>query len=101
MKKILPLIVILLVMLLLAKGWWDNQFASVSSEKTTKVFVIAKGVGVSEIAKKLKQENLIKSELAFKIYVKQYNLTNKLQAGSYKLSPSMSTLEVLKRWQKD
>ncbi|MCR4305779.1 MAG: endolytic transglycosylase MltG, partial [Candidatus Daviesbacteria bacterium] len=32
----------------------------------------------------------------FKIYIRQNNLTNKLQAGSYKLSPSMSTPEIVK-----
>ena len=38
--------------------------------------------------------NLIKSEFAFKLFVKQNNLGNKLQAGSYKLSPSMSLKEI-------
>lgn len=99
MKKSLTLIIVLIVGLLLAKGWWDNQFTSVSSDKTTRVFVIAKGAGVSDIAKKLKNDGLIKSELAFKIYVRQNDLTNKLQAGSYKLSPSMSTQDILKALQ--
>jgi len=97
MKKILVLITILIVFL--AKGWWDSQLAPVSSDTSTKVFVIAKGAGVSDIAKKLKEENLIKSELIFKIYIKQNNLTNKLQAGSYKLSSSMSIQELVKNLQ--
>lgn len=96
MRKVITLIIILLVVILLAKGWWDSQFLPVSSDNTTKVFIIAKGVRVSEIAKKLKTENLIKSELAFKMYVKQNNLTNNLQAGSYKLSPSMSVSDIVK-----
>lgn len=99
MKKILGLLIILIIVFFLAKGWWESQFMPVSADKTTQVFVIAKGAGVSDIAKKLKQENLIKSELAFKVYVKQNNLTNKLQAGSYKLSPSMSTPEIIKNLQ--
>lgn len=80
----------------MARGWWDSQLAPVSSDESTKVFVITKGAGVSEIAKQLKETNLIKSEFVFKVYVKQNNLTNKLQAGSYKLSPSMSAPEILK-----
>ncbi len=99
MKKIIWLIVLLIITFLFAKGWWDSQFKSVSSDKTEKSFVIAKGAGVSEIAKKLKQGNLIKSELAFKYYVKQNNLTNKLQAGSYKLSPSMDVKELVEKMQ--
>jgi len=95
MKKILILIILLFLSFFIVKGWWSNQLSSVSSaDKSTKVFVIAKGSGVSEIAKKLKEEGLIKSDFVFKIYIKQNNLTNKLQAGSYKLSPSMSAKEI-------
>src|SRR3989338_4301436 len=95
MKKTLILIIVLLVTFFLANGWWNSQLPSISIDKTTKVFVIAKGAKVTEIAGNLKKENIIRSELVFKIYVKQNNLTNKLQAGSYKLSPSMSTPEIL------
>ncbi|MBU1000180.1 endolytic transglycosylase MltG [Patescibacteria group bacterium] len=99
MKKVTVFLIFAIVILLLAKGWWDNQFVPVSSDTSTKVFVIAKGSGVSEVAKKLKEENLIKSELVFKIYVKQNNFINKLQAGSYKLSASMSMQELVKNLQ--
>ncbi len=99
MKKIIAFIVLIIIIIFIAKGWWDNQFTAVSSDKSTKVFVIAKGEGVSEIAKKLKEENLIKSELVFKVYVKQSNLARKLQAGSYKLSPAMSVAETVKTLQ--
>lgn len=99
MKKLIWLAVIIAVIFFLGKFWWSSQMNSVSSDSTTKVFVIAKGSGVSEIAKKLKQENLIKSELIFKIFVKQNNLTNKLQAGSFKLSPSMTMQDILKALQ--
>lgn len=100
MKKLLIILLLLAGLFFLIKGWWNNQLEPVSSDNTTRVFVIAKGAGVSEIAKKLKSENLIKSELVFKIYVKQNNLTNKLQAGSYKLSPAMSAPEITKVLQK-
>lgn len=94
MKKLIWLI-ILLAVFFLSKSWWDSQFKAVSNNQTTQVFVIPKGAGVSEIANKLKQDNLVKSELAFKFYVKQNNLTDKLQAGSYKLSPSQSISELV------
>ncbi len=83
----------------MAKGWWDSQLAPVSADTTTQVFVINKGAGVSEIAKKLKSSGLIKSELAFKIYVKQNNLADKIQAGSYKLSSSMSVPDLISKLQ--
>lgn len=96
MKKIIWLAIIVVVIFFLAKAWWDNQLSAVSPDKSTKVFVISKGAGVSDIAKKLKENNLIKSEVAFKVYVKQNNLTGKLQAGSYKVSPAMSVQELVK-----
>lgn len=94
MKKLLGLIIILLVVLFLIVIWWKVQVKPVSDDKSTKLFIIAKGAGVSEIAKKLKEENLIKSELVFKIYIRQNKLDNKLQAGSFKLSPSMSIKDI-------
>ncbi len=99
MKKIIAWIIIILIAFLVAKDWWNSQFSSVSKDLSTKVFVVAKGSGVSEIAKKLKEENLIKSELIFKLYIKQNNLTDKLQAGSYKLSSSMSLQDLVKNLQ--
>lgn len=99
MKKFITVITFIIIIIFMARGWWEGQFSAVSADKSTKVFVITKGSGMSEIAKKLKEENLIKSELAFKIYVKQNNLTNKLQAGSYKLSSSMSMSELTKNLQ--
>ncbi|MBI2330227.1 endolytic transglycosylase MltG [Candidatus Daviesbacteria bacterium] len=99
MKKLITIIIVIIIIIFIANGWWNSQLAGVSSDESTKVFVIAKGAGVSEIAKNLKEANLIKSELVFKFYVKQNNLTNKLQAGSYKLSPAMSTQEILKALQ--
>ncbi|TSC63579.1 MAG: UPF0755 protein, partial [Microgenomates group bacterium Gr01-1014_93] len=50
--------------------------------------------GVSAIAERLKDENLIRSTLAFKIYARQNNLVSRIQAGSFKLSPSMSVPEI-------
>src|SRR3989338_9908903 len=99
MKKTLILIIVLLVTFFLANGWWNYKLTTISIDKTTKVFVIAKGAKVTEIAGNLKKENIIRSELVFKIYVRQNNLTNKLQAGSYKLSPSMSVPKILETLQ--
>jgi UPF0755 protein len=99
MKKIIWALILVGVLFFFAKGWWNNQFKSVSSDTKLQVFVVQKGASVSEIAKKLKADNLIKSELAFKYYLKQNNLGDKIQAGSYKLSPSMDMKELLSKMQ--
>ncbi len=95
MKKFITITIGLIFAVIIGSLWWNTQLKGVSSDTKTKVFVIPKGAGVSEIAKKLKEENLIKSELAFKIYINQNKLKDKLQAGSYKLSSSMSVAELV------
>lgn len=99
MRKLIIFTIFIIIIIFIFHGWWDSQFSAVSSDKSTKNFVIPKGAGVSEIAKKLKTANLIKSDSAFKIYVSQNNLGSKLQAGSFKLSPSMSVAEIAKSLQ--
>lgn len=51
------------------------------------------GSGSSTIATKLKNEGLIKNELAFKIYVKLNNINN-FQAGTYNLTKNLSVKEI-------
>lgn len=99
MKKAIWLIIVLLAGFFLVKSWWDSQFLAVSADHSVKVFVIAKGAGVSDIAKHLKENHLIRSELIFKIYIQQNNFADKLQAGSYKLSPALSVPEIVKTLQ--
>lgn len=94
-KLILPIIVIALIFFLI-RGWWGSQLDPVSSDTNTKVFVVAKGEGFSQVADDLKKQNLIKSSFAFSLYGKQSGLVGKIQAGTFRLSPSMSSQEILK-----
>lgn len=96
MRKFLGLPIILILFLLAAFFWWNVQLGSVSNDIATKVVVIPKGEGTSAIAERLKSEKLIHSALAFKIYAKLNNLAGKIQAGSFKLSPSMTMPEIAK-----
>lgn len=57
-------------------------------------FVIPKGQAISIIGQRLQDAGLIKSVYVFRLIVKQENLANKIQAGSFDLSPSMSTSEI-------
>lgn len=59
-----------------------------ANNKTKYSLIIEKGDGVSEIADKLKEKNLIKNTLFFKIFVKATGKSSRLQAGTYKLSSS-------------
>ncbi len=99
MRKILALIIILISLFLIARGWWSNQLAPVSESKEYKIVLIEKGKSPSEIANQLKKEGLIKSPLLFNLYVRQTGASTKLQTGRYKLSPSMSVGEIIKTLQ--
>lgn len=92
MKKKISLLVVLL---LLAIGgffsWWVTAISPVDiSDKKTTLFIIKPGEGIREIAKNLQSENLIRNPVAFFIYIKQMKLDEKIQAGDFRLSKSMS-----------
>ena len=97
MKRIVALIIILLIFFLIIRGWWSSRLDPISSDKSTKTIIIAKGKSSNEIADQLKKENLIKSPFVFSLFVRQQGLSNKLSAGTFKLSPSMSTPEIIKQ----
>ncbi|NCN87328.1 MAG: endolytic transglycosylase MltG [Candidatus Pacebacteria bacterium] len=72
-----------------------SLFNPLNSDQTAeKQFVIPKGQSISKIGTRLKEEGFIKSDLIFKLVVKKEKLENKIQAGSFKLSPSMNLLEI-------
>ncbi len=63
------------------------------SDETNIVLEIKEGTGKAEIANQLKKAKLIKSSFFLKVYLSFSSPT--LYAGTYKLSPSMSALEIL------
>ena len=95
MKKILAFIIIIIVAIFMARGWWNGQLSPVSSDKSTKIFVVSKGESLSKVIDQLKKDNLIKSAFAFSILSKQTGLGIKIQAGTFRLSPSDSARDVL------
>jgi UPF0755 protein len=64
------------------------------TDQKTVTFVIPKGQSSQQIAQRLRQTGLIRSGLAFRAVVYQKGLQSKIQAGSFKLSPSFSTWEL-------
>ena len=58
--------------------------------------VIAKGDGVKDIATKLKEAGLIKSDKLFQVIVFLINARNKFWPGNYSLSPDMDLLQIVR-----
>ena len=56
---------------------------------------IAQGENANQITAKLKEAGVIDNELAFKYYLKTHDASGKLRAGSYRLSPAMTTDQIV------
>lgn len=92
------LVALTIVIILVAFGflWWSKGISPVNSkDKTEKVFVVEKGAGVRAIANNLKKEGLINDPVVFFLYIKKNASDKEIQAGSFKLSPSMNLEQVL------
>lgn len=96
MKRLFVLVIIFLLLLFVARGWWMGNLAALSKDQETKTIIIPKGKSLSEIAKQLQEERLIRSAFVFSLYARMQGLSNKLSAGTFKLSPSMSTPEIVR-----
>ncbi len=97
MKK--NLVFLLIFFPLLIFGWFYYKEGSMPVNKkdnSTKIFVIQKGEGLNSIVKRLYKEDLIRSRLVFFLLVKKMGIEKKIQAGDFRLSPSMSAEEIAK-----
>lgn len=72
-----------------------TQLRPVNDVRQTQDFSISKGEGVLAIAENLKEEGLIRNSRAFQVYVLAKGMSGQLQAGSFALSPSQSTPEIV------
>ena len=94
-KRLVWLIVLGIVLFFGFKLWLNFELSAVSSDKSTIIFVVDKGEAFSQILNDLKKVNLIKNTYAFNIFAKQSNLGSKIQAGTFRLSQSMTSREIL------
>jgi UPF0755 protein len=79
-----------------AHKWYDRNLGPVDSSSTGIVsFTVIKGSSVHEIGVDLNRARLIRSTQAFEAYVRGKALFDKLQAGTYGLSQSMSTPQIV------
>ena len=90
------IVALLIVSSLGALLWYQQQLSPVNASSTELVRVdIAAGTTPDGIARQLKDEGLIRSTVAFGFYTRAIGVQNNLQAGTYRLSPSESTPEIV------
>ncbi len=76
-------------------GWWIWGTQPVEKNNTTtQLFVVNKGAGIKEISNNLKVQNLIRDRVIFFLTVKQKGIESKIQAGDFRLSPSMNASQI-------
>lgn len=97
------LVIVMAVILLLGGGvislrsWYVHNLKPVSSSASAVYFTVAPGASLHQIAVKLKSAGLIRNSRIFETYVRSNELHDKLQAGTYSLSPSMSVEQIVKK----
>ncbi len=85
-----------IALIVVAWFWYQAQLSAVDPSNTDRVsVVIAENSSPSLIAEQLRENDLIRSAEAFRLYVKLNGSESSLQAGAYRLSPSESTPEIV------
>ena len=95
MSKAFLLLIFVFVMALFFSLWWWQDFKK-PLKKTPfqeKEFVVPHGESIASVAQRLESDDLIKSALAFKLQAKLTRAV--VQAGDFRLSPSMSPFDML------
>lgn len=89
-------IIAVIVAILGVAAWYGIQLLPADSANKDRIGVeIPMGSSPDAIAKKLKQSKVIRSEAVFLINTRLQGVHGKLQAGTYRLSPSESMLSVI------
>lgn len=95
MKRIIAVVILILVFVIISTFWWQNGVLPLNSQDNTpKIFVVENGQGVREIANSLRKEGLIRDPVIFFLITKKSGLDKKIQAGDFRLNPSMSAYEI-------
>ena len=92
MKKLFIVFILITVGLLV---WWNISLSPVNpTDKHSEIFVVEKGAGIKSIARRLYEKNLIRNQTFFYLLIKQMGIENKIKAGSFRLSPSLSSRQI-------
>jgi UPF0755 protein len=95
MKRVLTVIVLLAILSSGLLLWWKNGLLPVNvTNATPQIFVVKNEEGVREIANNLKTAGLIRDPIVFFLYTRFEGLDKQIQAGDFRLNPTMSMTQV-------
>lgn len=93
-KLIIVLVAALLLILAISLIWYFSSISPINKKNQDEIEItVPLGSGTSKIADILKENKVIKSKIAFKIYVKTNKVSN-FQAGTYYLKQNMNLKEI-------
>ena len=76
--------------------WYNTQLTSVGNDKgQLKLIKIASGSTPAQIGDELQSQSIIRSSIAFNLYIKMSNNNKNLQAGTYRLSPAETIPQIV------
>lgn len=80
----------------MAHALYNRGLQPVSEVQQTQVFTVKTGSTAKQTAESLEEAGLIKSAWAMELYVHSKELSEKLKAGTYALSPDQGTISIVK-----
>lgn len=93
---LISIIVIFVIIPALLFALYNYLLTPASRDKTPQMFVVTPGQPLVQIAENLKEQNLIKNALAFRLLVTQMGISRSIQAGDFKITPNFSSREIAK-----
>lgn len=91
----------IVAVILIGFFWWNLNLLPVNTRDHNEVmFTVPPGAGIKAIARDLKSQGLIRNPFIFTIMTQQSGLDKKIQAGDFRLSPSLSSKEIASRLSK-
>ncbi len=89
------ILLILAIIAIVGFFWWRVVVLPADPGATaSQTFVIKKGENLSLVATRLQEADLIRSSLAFKILILSKDMSDRIQAGSFSLKPSLNIQEI-------
>lgn len=96
------MLLLLLSVLVLSGGaivtfnWYKDGIAPVNEKNVEEILVeVPDGTTEVEVSSQLEEKGIIRSALAYRLYLRFNGIEGKMQAGAYALSPSMSVSDIV------
>ncbi len=95
MKKLVYLPLLFIAVAAISLVWFFGNVQSVAKQTQYVNFNVPAGANATQIGNSLYKAGLIKNPTAFKIYVQFSGVSGSIQAGDYRLSPSLNLFQIV------